>query len=111
MEHHQVVAKWTERPLGTPEEIERLAQHEQAVVKVNDDIATLEKKVAEPLEARAGFGERARTGGKGANAAEAGAAEEDSRRTGQGGAGRAARHGASTSASRRTCASICAAVI
>ncbi len=45
MQHHQVVAMWSERPLGTPEEIERLAQHEQAVVKVNDETAAAKQLV------------------------------------------------------------------
>ncbi len=49
MQHHQVVAMWSERPLASDDEVARLKDHEKQVVAVNDKIKSLENAANEAL--------------------------------------------------------------
>ncbi len=56
MENYKVVAMWSERTLGTPDELQRFAECEQQIAAVQKEINTLEKLVADPIEPAAGTG-------------------------------------------------------
>jgi hypothetical protein len=56
MENHKVVAMWSERPLGTADELERLARHERQTVRQQAEVKSLEEAIKAPLESKQGHG-------------------------------------------------------
>jgi hypothetical protein len=52
MENHKVVAMWSERPLGTREENERLADVEKEIARVQGEINKLTEATKSPVELR-----------------------------------------------------------
>jgi hypothetical protein len=56
MENYQVVAMWSERAMGTADELARLARHDEQLASVRSEIAAFEKTIAAEATLKAGSG-------------------------------------------------------
>jgi mono/diheme cytochrome c family protein len=56
MENYRVVAMWSERPLGTPDELQLLAAADRQVAAMQKEVSSLEAQIPKLIEPRAGAG-------------------------------------------------------
>lgn len=56
MENYRVVAMWSERPLGTADELQQLAELDRQIAAMQQEIKSLEAEIPKLIEPRAGAG-------------------------------------------------------